>query len=129
MNRLMKSNDIQIIDQILWIVSNACGEGENIRDFVLDKIAIMECLHRIITEALDCKTILKQGMLKTMVWCISNLVRNLKNHENLQLKEQTAIQACMILSQLIETQAMQCIEKEALSAYNQLLQTELDSVF
>ena len=47
MNRLMKSNDIQIIDQILWIISNACGEGGTnmkIRNFILEKMGVIDCL-------------------------------------------------------------------------------------
>ena len=77
MNRLMKCNDIMIIDQIIWTIANACGEGGHemsVRNFVLKKMNVVNCLQRVIVEAIDCKTILKQGFLKTMVWSIANLV-------------------------------------------------------
>ena len=50
-NRILQGNDLQMIDQVIWLVSNCCGESQAIHSIVIRKIFIIDALARIIFEA------------------------------------------------------------------------------
>ena len=41
MNRILESTDLQMIDQVLWIISNSCSESLRLRNLILTKTKII----------------------------------------------------------------------------------------
>lgn len=74
-NRILKSNDLQMIDQVIWLVANAAGESVKLRNLCVSQTFIIEGLCRIIVEAQQCKAGLKKGLISNIIWCVGNLTR------------------------------------------------------
>lgn len=70
-NVILSSTDLAYVEQVLWLVGNISGESEKMREFVLDKIKIIECLGRLVQMPRTTKT-----FLRTMCWVSSNLSRS-----------------------------------------------------
>ena len=54
----------------MWLIGNISGESSDLRDFVIQNIAILDCLERLIQLPRMTKT-----FLRTMCWVSSNLAR------------------------------------------------------
>jgi len=75
LNRILKGNDLQMIDQVIWLLANSCGESDNIRKIVLSKTFLIDGLTRIICEAINAKVALKNGLIENIIWCMANVTR------------------------------------------------------
>jgi hypothetical protein len=54
LNRILKGNDLQMIDQVIWLISNSIGDSIELRKRVLSSVFIIENLFRVIHEAIKC---------------------------------------------------------------------------
>ena len=72
---MLKSNDLQMIDQIVCIFANMAGESIKFRNMILTRTEIIDALCRIISEGSKANGSIRKGMLCNIIWCACNLVR------------------------------------------------------
>lgn len=75
---MLKLNDLEIVEQILWFFANCCGDSKVLRDKVLQRTSIMQAMTRIIST-----NSLYKSVLRTICWCNTNIVRQ----KNLELED------------------------------------------
>lgn len=68
-----------MIDQVIWLISNAAGTSDLIRSKILSQVYTIECLVRIIMEAIHHNAMIKQTFLGNVLWCAGNLSRVKRN--------------------------------------------------
>jgi hypothetical protein len=50
-NKILKGNDLQMIDQCIWLCANTCGESIKLRNMIVSVTNIIDCISRLIHEA------------------------------------------------------------------------------
>ena len=76
MNIFLKSDNINLIEQIFWFLGNSLGENMKIRDMVLGSTCIFQVLEKLVF-----KHKVSRPIFSVMIWFTSNIVRykNLSN--------------------------------------------------
>jgi hypothetical protein len=75
LNQILQGNDIQMIDQVIWLVANSAGTSLTLKERVLARFDIINGLSRVIFEAIQSKAQVKSTFLGNIIWCIVNLLR------------------------------------------------------
>ena len=76
LNRILEGNDLQMIDQVIWLVANTCGESLKLRNLMLTETYIVKALMRIIQDAQQAGAAMRKGLLKNIIWCVCNISRS-----------------------------------------------------
>jgi len=104
-NRILNGNDLQMIDQVIWLIANSVGESSKLQSLIVSKTYIIEGLTRIITEARQCQASLMKGLLCNIIWCVSNISRHKtgrdQDQQQFQLTEQESHQLLYIVQQFM----------------------------
>lgn len=74
-NRILKGNDLQMIDQVIWLISNMCATSSNLRNKIVSEVFIVETINKIISQAIECKASLRTNFIGNIIWCLQNLLR------------------------------------------------------
>ena len=61
--------DIELIEQIVWLFANACGNSTEIREIILKETNILEILPKLIQQKVSVK------IFKTFCWFVANISR------------------------------------------------------
>ena len=82
LNRILNGNDLQMIDQAIWLIANTCGESIKMRNLMITQTQIIQALTRIISDAQSVGAAIRKGLLKSIIWCVSNIARSSRDAFN-----------------------------------------------
>lgn len=71
----MEGDDLQMIDQCIWLCANAAGESSKLKIVVIQQTKVIDCMSRIISQTVARTHKITKGLLANIIWCCSNLAR------------------------------------------------------
>lgn len=73
-NRLLQSDDVPMIDQLIEFISNSAGESQLNREIILNETYTLDACKKVVTKVLAIQSIkVKEKLLSNVVWCLQNL--------------------------------------------------------
>ena len=75
LNMILNGQDLQMIDQAIWLMANSAGTSQKCRKMVLSQTYIIDCLARVTKDAINCQANLRISFLGNIIWCLRNLLR------------------------------------------------------
>ena len=75
LNNALLSDDHQMIEQVLWIISNASAESSRLRNLVLKKTNVLVAMKRF-EEQVKTKDTMRVGLVNNILWCIRSMCKS-----------------------------------------------------
>ena len=75
LNNVLLSDDHQMIEQVLWIISNASAESVRLRNLVLTRTNVLAAMKRF-EEQVKTKGTMRVGLVNNILWCIRSMCKS-----------------------------------------------------
>lgn len=125
LNEILASNDVQMIDQCIWFISNACGESPKIRNMILSQTFVINSMIRIISEAHSSNQKIMNSFFSNMIWCCSNLSKKHpcnSNDQYVSLTTEEHLKIFQIIESFMSISNVNIPKKDALWTIHNLLE-------
>mmetsp|Transcript_2123 Transcript_2123/g.3746 ORF Transcript_2123/g.3746 Transcript_2123/m.3746 type:complete len:285 (-) Transcript_2123:984-1838(-) len=81
-NRFLQSDDLPMIDQIIWFIGNACGESLRLRNMIISRTYIIDSISQLVAQLEKSNKPIRKGLLNNLIWCLRNVIKANQASEN-----------------------------------------------